>query len=499
MKSKDSRNIERVCPNCGKVFKGRSKYCCHECYVQDKGIGVKKYANCVVCGKQFELINGRGTMVCSNECLRKLRHDLFVKEKPVSICKNCGKEFKHENYDGKEFCSRECYWEYRRNHRNEFEYIGEKRKAGSHEVRVCEMCGKEFVTYKKSERRFCSDECRAKYCKTPERNEKRNKTIMERYGKEGLSALHQISEERRLQYIEYRKKRYANNIMSFLDGLGVNYVINNRQIIHPYEIDIFVPSHNLGIEINGNFWHSEGGGKDVKYHINKSKMANEVGVKLIHIYEDEIVNKFNIVKSRIRNALGLTERKIYARNCSLREISSEEKKCFLNANHIQGNSNSSYNYGLFYNDELVSVMTFNSERIIYRGTKHDGVYELIRFANKLNTVVVGAFSKMLKHFINDANPSEIKTYCDVRWSGLKHDGTVYELNGFEYEGTTPPNYWYVRRGDMLNRKHRYAFTKHAILHKHPELDSSLTEKQLMEQLNYLRIWDCGNMKFRLIV
>jgi hypothetical protein len=87
----------------------------------------------------------------------------------------------------------------------------------------------------------------------------------------------------------------------------------------------------------------------------------------------------------------------------------------------------------------------------------------------------------------------------VRWSGLNHNGTVYEINGFEYGGLTPPNYWYIKRGDMLNRKHRYAFTKHAILQKYPDMDSTLSEKQLMEELNYLRIWDCGNMKFRLVI
>jgi hypothetical protein len=48
---------------------------------------------------------------------------------------------------------------------------------------------------------------------------------------------------------------------------------------------------------------------------------------------------------------------------------------------------------------------------------------------------------------------------------------------------------------MLNRKHIYNFTKHSILAKHQELDKSKTEWELMKELGYNRIWDCGNLKF----
>jgi hypothetical protein len=167
----------------------------------------------------------------------------------------------------------------------------------------------------------------------------------------------------------------------------------------------------------------------------------------------------------------------------------------MNNNHIQGDSNSSTNLGLKYNGELVAAMTFSKERIIYGGKKDNGNYELIRYANKIGYNVVGGFSRLVHHFIKQNTPKSLKTFCDARWSGINPLITVYSKCGFDYIGLTKPNYWYMHKTDMLNRKHRYNFTKHSILKKHPELDKTKTEWELMKELGYNRIWDCGNMKF----
>nr|DAX54017.1 MAG TPA: endonuclease-like protein [Caudoviricetes sp.] len=256
----------------------------------------------------------------------------------------------------------------------------------------------------------------------------------------------------------------AKKISDFLDNLGINYIKNDRTIISPLEIDIFIPDKKIGIEVNGNFWHSEFGGKDKNYHINKSKLCEEKGIKLIHIFEDEIENEFNIVKSRLSSILGKTENIIYARKCDIREVSSKEKREFINKCHIQGDSDR---------------------------------YELIRFCNKLKTTVVGGFSRLLKYFINEYKPKSLKTYCDIRWSGLNYEETVYYKNSFKFDGYSKPNYWYMQKNNLLKRYHRYNFTKHSILSKHNELNKNKTEWQLMCELGYNRIYDCGNMKFSL--
>lgn len=547
------------CPNCGKEFetkegsKGlRKTYCSKECYIDHKGIGAKKYGKCAICGKEFELEHGKGTMVCSKECLAELRHRMLSVEKKKLICKNCGKEFDARYTTSRnDFCCRDCYWEYRRKHSDdEYKDVFENRSKESREVRKCEMCGKEFEVYKKTKKRFCSDECRVKYCRSEEFQSKKRATMIHRYGKASIG--NGMTPEKLEEYESVRKKKYqelceksdldileyldrhillvkcrkcgrefvTNNlsyihydkihcrycsdeykdykpailIYELLDSLGVEYVKNDRLMIHPYELDVYIPSKNIAIEVNGNFWHSELCGKDKNYHINKTKMSNAKGIKLVHIYEDEIANKWEIVKSRLMSMLGFVD-KIYARKCKIRELTFGEKRTFMDENHIQGDSNSSVNIGLEYNGDIVAAMTFSKERVIYNGSGDNDNYELIRYANKRGYSVIGGFSRLLSHFIKEVKPKGLKTFCDARWSGINPLGTVYSKCGFTYVGLTKPNYWYMYKTDMLNRKHRYNFTKHSILKNNEGLDSRKTEWELMQELGYNRIWDCGNMKF----
>lgn len=206
--------VKRICPYCGKEFedynrKNHQVYCSRECYVEHKGIGKEKYGVCKVCGKQFKLIHGRGTMVCSSECLGKLRSNSQSKDKSLKVCKNCGKIYELQySTSTSEYCSKSCYWEYRRMHKDEFEYINEKRVKDSHETRICEMCGKEFITYKKTTQRFCSSKCGALYTKTSECKDKRIKTMLERYGKKSVG--NGITAEKLAEYERVREEKYSS-------------------------------------------------------------------------------------------------------------------------------------------------------------------------------------------------------------------------------------------------------------------------------------------------
>lgn len=76
--------------------------------------------------------------------------------------------------------------------------------------------------------------------------------------------------------------------------------LNNRKIIHPYELDLYLPELNLAIEYNGTYWHSQEKGKSINYHLNKSILCREKNIRLIHIYEFEDFNKqIELIKSLI--------------------------------------------------------------------------------------------------------------------------------------------------------------------------------------------------------
>ena len=279
-------------------------------------------------------------------------------------------------------------------------------------------------------------------------------------------------------------------IFDYIKSLGVNPIMNHKKSLDGIEIDIFVEDKQIGFEYNGLFWHSEKMGKDKHYHTNKTKLANKKGIKLVHIFSDEWLNKKDIVKSKIKHLLGFDDKKIYARKCVIKEISSDEKNNFLNKTHIQGTDKSKYFIGAYYNEELVAVMTFSKLRGSL-GSKHkEGSYELVRFASNN---VVGIAPRLLKYFIKEYNPKNIISYADKRWT-LNNDN-LYTKIGFNLVGEIKPNYWYIK-GDN-KRYHRYSFRKDILIKK--GYDVNKTEKQIMDEIGYLVVWDCGNYKYEIVI
>ena len=261
-----------------------------------------------------------------------------------------------------------------------------------------------------------------------------------------------------------------------------NIILNDRNSIKPFEIDIYLPELNIGFDINGLHWHNDLK-KDKNYHKLKTDLSTEKNIHLIQFYEDDIINKLSIIKSMILNKLNKIENKIYARKCEIREINNNKIiKDFLNKNHIQGHIGSSIKIGLFYNSELVSLMTFGKRKFL----NNDDI-EIIRFCNKLNTVVVGGASKIFNYFNKKYSFNKIITFADKSYS----NGNLYENMGFEELYHTKPNYYYIYN---RKRKHRFNFRKDVLVKL--GYDSSKTEKEIMNELRINRIYDSGSIKYQ---
>lgn len=272
-------------------------------------------------------------------------------------------------------------------------------------------------------------------------------------------------------------------VKKILDKHGIEYSYRNRKIIAPYEMDFVIESKKIAIEVGGLYWHSEKH-VDAGYHLMKLNKANAAGYTLITIFSDEIEKTPGIVKSRIEHILGMaTQDKIHARKCIIREIDSAASKEFLIRTHIQGNAASTVKLGAFYNDQLVAVMTFSGNRK-FTGDKSE-YYELVRFST--SGPIAGIASKMFTYFIRSYSPMKVVSYADRRWS----EGKVYNNLGFKLTRTSTPNYWYSL--DCNTRLHRYNFTKSSLVKA--GADSTKTEKVLMQEAGYVRIWDCGTLRF----
>ena len=266
--------------------------------------------------------------------------------------------------------------------------------------------------------------------------------------------------------------------------------IYNGKIIKRYrdslEIDIFLPELGIGLEFNGLYWHSELL-KDKKYHVEKTNYFKAKGIRIIHIWEDDWVLKRDIIKSQIKNWLKVTETKIFARKCNVKEITDLKTiKEFLNINHIQGYVNNVLALGLYNNDELVSLMTFDH----YEGRKKmsNDEWNLNRFCNKLNTNVVGGASKLFSYFDRIYKPNRVVSYADIDWS----TGSLYFTLGFNKIKESKPDYKYIING---KRVHKSRYKKSNLKDNY----LNLSEMEYMRQNNINRIWDCGKIKFEIKV
>lgn len=268
---------------------------------------------------------------------------------------------------------------------------------------------------------------------------------------------------------------YEAEFAQLLKSWGVKCFKTKKEIV-PYEIDLYCPDYNIGIEINGDLYHSfvEDGaphcdGKDEFYHARKSRLADEKGIFLFHIFEYELLdeNKKEAIISQLRNLFMKNSKKIYARECAVKEVSAKDKSKFLFENHRQKNDNSSIRLGLYYNDELVALMTFGEPRF-----NKNYKWELLRFCSKADTTVVGGASKLFKYFLNNHDGSII-SYSD----NAKTRGNLYKVLGFSFLRYSDPNYVWCNSSNDIKTRYQCQMKD---------------EVKKMRGLGYWRIYDCGN-------
>lgn len=269
-------------------------------------------------------------------------------------------------------------------------------------------------------------------------------------------------------------------ILQMLIQLGINetdIIRHDRSVLEGQEIDYYIPKYSLGIEFNGSYWHSElqdrfqdHNGRSL-YHQEKSLKAQNANVFLFHIFEYEWNNL--VIREQIKNRLSaifkLNYQIIGARKCKIIELNKNQKKDFLNSNHIQGNDQCNVALGLIFENQIVACMTFRKSR--YK--KY--TYELSRFCCKNYYSIPGAANRLFKNYIKNycKEGDSIVSYNDI----TKTKGNLYQVLGFEMVSINAPNYVWMnfQTGDIKTR-YQTQFSN---------------EISRMHDQKYYRICDCG--------
>ena len=279
-------------------------------------------------------------------------------------------------------------------------------------------------------------------------------------------------------------------IQHILDDHGIQYITNDRNIIAPSEVDIYIPDYKIAIECNGIYWHSSEY-KDRNYHYNKWLECKKHGIQLLTIWEDWVANKPQIVESVLLSKLGIYQNKIGARQCDIVEVDSKIARQFLDNNHIQGFVNASIYIGLVYGNALVGLMTFGKKRGV-SGRKGivEGEWELSRFCTVRSMQIVSGAQRLLTYFIRQYQPKRIISFSCNDIS----NGNLYIKLGFTEERINQA-YWYIDK--KMHRYHRSAFTKARIVAKgwKESRDKSWTEAGVVAEHGYYRLDDCGQIKW----
>lgn len=279
------------------------------------------------------------------------------------------------------------------------------------------------------------------------------------------------------------KSTFEQEIVYYLQSLGITNILTNKRTIIGKELDIFLPDYNLAIEYNGVYWHHDKIQHITKsYHMDKFMLCESKNIELFTIFSDSWESKKDIWKDKIKSKLKLSTVRIYARNTSVVELTASETRDILDNNHVQGYCPSQYCYGLKHNNNVVAVMTFSKKRAGIGKDRGAASFELVRFVS--TCTVVGGASKLLTHFIKIHAPRLIVSYSDNQYSV----GNLYKILGFDLEKDNTAGYKYYSPFEK-KMYHRFKFAKHVLVAT--GADASKTEFEIMDERGYLRIWDCG--------
>lgn len=250
-----------------------------------------------------------------------------------------------------------------------------------------------------------------------------------------------------------------------------NVESRNKTVLNGKELDIYIPSKNLAIEYNGDYWHSTEK-LDSNYHQLKTIEAAKNGVRLIHIFEHE----WNDLRKRellINHINRLVEDNRNIEYCThIKELNKEEAVKFLHKNAI--NILDSENYLGLYNisGDLIGITQINQDPN-NRFTLTNIKIEIVNTIYKNNTNVVNGIEKIIKYLALKYNANTIYTRIDIS----KFTGKQYLKAGFKLIDIEIP-------------KHIWINTIDSSIIQFNNINESILEK--VEDL--VKVEDCGYLR-----
>ena len=448
---------------------------CVDCYLVEKNSKANERVEGQIYGG-WKVLKYLGRGFCSAVC------QLCKEEKKLSV---------YELEQGKTSKCRKCYLTERKNKADkkvEGNMYGNwkviKNLSDGLCVAVCQLCGKQKEVYISILKRGLSNKCVDCFL-LEERNKARERIMGNKYGqrkvleylgKNKCLAVCKLCGEEKEVFINNLKRGKADRCIDCVDRRNSRYeeellrlfpteIKNNKNLLgnSKLEIDLYYERNGkkIGIEFNGDYFHSENMRNDPRRHQRKTKLADKENIELIQIFEHEwLKNKEKIVIYLDRK---INKREwIAVEECRVVEIESDEAVKFEELYNITGSKLVDINIALLYDNEIVAIMTFI--------TIGKDIYEISKITIGKHNIDRGVY-KLFNHFIQKYNPEVIIAYCDR----LKFKGKTYKKLGFKLEENIDINYKWVRGTEVIEKENE--------------------TQRIMEFLGYLKIYDSGVDKY----
>lgn len=280
-------------------------------------------------------------------------------------------------------------------------------------------------------------------------------------------------------------------IKDYIEQISHKSFSRDRSVLDGKEIDIYNDELKVGIEYNGSIYHASSGSvfydKPVRYHYNKFLLAKTKGVHLITIFDVDWAENSERIKMYLKSIFDVDKLVIFGRKCEVKNVSLVEAEDFCTKYHLQGwNHLGKINIGLYYNDTLVSLMSFGKQRL--KGDI-EGYFDIHRYCVKEGISVVGGADKLLKYFERNYFPKLIRSYSDNNY----FTGGVYERLGFKISKKYCPDYYWYWHNTKVKRE---LCQPKKLKKLYPDVYDSIVEggkeTGVMLSLGACRIYTCGN-------
>jgi GNAT superfamily N-acetyltransferase len=296
-------------------------------------------------------------------------------------------------------------------------------------------------------------------------------------------------------------ERVAQNVLS---ALQVEYV--RHHVVGYFEFDLFIPSHGILVECNGEYWHSLRQSQDAAKFTYVDEYFPEY--KILYLWERDFLNPA-VIHQKLVRALCLESTRQEAKDFNLSDVSirkldpkvveegSYYSSCveFLQSFHYAGFGRSAKTvYGAYLGDVLIGVCKFSppvrAEVATSMGFTSSQVLELDRFCIHPNYQKKNLASWLISRCVKMAFETflGVGTLVSFADSTLGHLGTIYKAANWKQVHVVPPDYHYISPdGFVVHKK---------TLYDHASRNGS-KEAEYAAKFGYVKAFGKSKIKFRL--